>query len=63
MPNQLHVPVEGTIVDWEREIQINPATEQCFDFHGHLLHDTFELDNKPIESTKKKGGRHGGSTL
>ena len=33
------IPVEGCVVNWERQIQINPETGEQFDFAGHKIFD------------------------
>ena len=36
-PQGVRVAVEGTCVDWKRQVQVNPKTGQLFDFDGRLL--------------------------
>ena len=35
--SEVMVAVEGTVVDWEHETQINPNTGEVFDFYGQPL--------------------------
>lgn len=30
-------PVDDTVVDWNRHVQVNPKTGQEFDFNGKLI--------------------------
>ena len=33
----IRTAVEGTYVDWTRQVQVNPQTGQLFDFDGRLI--------------------------
>lgn len=39
VPGPVWVPVDGTVVDWAKEIQVNPQTGQRFDFNGKLIYE------------------------
>lgn len=46
---EVRVPVDGTVTDWENEVQVNPETGQRFDFDGRLI----VVDEAPVEEKPK----------
>lgn len=36
---EVQVPVDGTVVDWDHKVQVNPVTGEVFDFNGSKIYD------------------------